>query len=157
MNGKIKKLFSILLLVFAAAGLYAQNTAPDIDLSVTITSLAKAAASGVNVPAAGTAVILNGTVIDRRVIDGDKETFFGELTVASGEWIGTEKVVVSKCIIQLEGPQFSGTIPAGRSRTVNPDEITMNSELLVYGVFLGYAETKEGLTAVVKAVGVRKL
>jgi hypothetical protein len=157
MNMTIKKLFSVLLMISAVSSLYAQNSSPAVDLSVTISSLADAVTSGRITTEAGTAVVLNGTVIDRRLINSEKETFFGELTMASGKWIGTEKVVVSKCIVQLEGPQFFETIPAGRSRTVNPDEITLNSEVLVYGVFLGYAETPEGPIAVISAGGVRKL
>lgn len=157
MNTLIKKMFTALLLIMTVSCLYAENIHSDIDLSITIASLDKAAESGSNSPEAGISVILNGTVLERRLIDAEKESFLGELILASGKWIDSESVVISKCLIQLSGPQFAETIPARRSRNVNPKEISLNSEMLVYGIFLGYAKTPDGVIAVIEAVGLRKL
>ena len=157
MNTAIKKLFIILLITIASAALADDAAAPAIDLTITVSSLDRAVQSGRGLPAAGTPAVLNGTVIERILIDGEKETFSGELVLASGEWVADDEITVSKCIILMNGPQFAETIPARRSRTVNPNEITLNSELLVYAVYLGYAETDEGLMAVLQAYSVRKL
>lgn len=162
MNTVIKKMFAVLLLLTAFSA-WAQEgnpveemSIPAVDLSVTITELARAANDGGG-PEAGTAVILNGTVIERAVINSEEANFSAELMMASGEWVGATRVEISKCIILLNGSQYSDMIPARRSRTVNPKEITLNCELLVYGMFIGYAETGEGLIAVIEAGGVRKL
>ena len=152
----IRKMF-IVFLLFSAASLWAQDGDPAVDLSITINSLYEAGQSGRNVPEAGTPVILNGTVIDRAVTNNDGEPYSAELVMASGRWIDTSEITVSKCIILLNGPEYSEMVPARRSRTVNPKEIELNSELLVYGFFLGYADTAEGILAVIQAGGVRKL
>ncbi len=160
MSKIVKKLFAILLITATAVCLYAQpaeSSAPDIDLSLTVISLAKAVETGRGIPAAGTPVIINGTVIERTLIDGEKETFAGELIIASGEWVSSAEVEVSRCAVLLNGPRFADTIPARRSRTVNPKEIETNSELIVYGVYLGYADTDDGPLAVLQAYDVRKL
>ena len=154
MNTCIKKLFFALVLCSAAFTVSAE--AAGVDLSITVISLADAVESGRNVPAEGTTVILNGTVTERRVISDEPE-FQGELLLSSGEWLSSEEISVSSCIILLQGAEFSRTIPVRRSRRPDPAEITLNSELLVYGEFLGTAETDEGVKAVVSAIGLRKL
>jgi hypothetical protein len=59
--------------------------------------------------------------------------------------------------VYLYGPEFAETIPQRRSRQVNPKEIQLNSELLVYGVFTGIVDTVEGPLAAVEAVDIRAL
>ena len=152
----IRKMFVVFLL-FSAASLWAEDSAPAVDLSITINSLYDAGISGRDMPEAGTPVVLNGTVIDRAVTNSERETYAAELIMASGRWIDSSEITVSKCIILLNGPEYSEMVPARRSRTVNPKEIEMNSELLVYGIFLGYTDTAEGVLAVIQAGGVRKL
>lgn len=156
MNGLIKKLF-ILLFLFPATGALFAEPGYDVDLSITIRTLDDAERTGKGLPEEGTPVILNGTVLSRSVITPEPENFEGELIIASGEWLESDEIRVSKCAVYLAGVQFSKMIPARRSRRVNPDEITLNSELLVYGKFLGYAETADGTIAVIQAFGVRKL
>ena len=85
------------------------------------------------------------------------DIFEGEVVVASGEWLDSDNILVSKCIVLLSGQEFSETIPVRRSRRVNPAEIPMNSELLVYGYYLGTSMTEEGMRAVIRASGIRKL
>ncbi|MDC7226195.1 MAG: hypothetical protein PQJ61_05480 [Spirochaetales bacterium] len=155
MKTVIKKIFVVLIMLTAFSA-WADDGIQPVDLSITIRSLADSALTGSS-PEAGTAVILNGTVIERTVTNPDKDAYSAELMMASGEWITDAEVTVSKCIILLNGPEYSEMVPARRSRTVNPKEIILNSELLVYGVFLGWAETSEGVIAVVEAGGVRKL
>ncbi|HAK45686.1 MAG TPA: hypothetical protein DCO79_07180 [Spirochaeta sp.] len=156
MNTVIRKIFVVLLLLTAFSA-WAEDGVPTVDLSITIRTLDIAATTGRGGPEAGTPVILNGTVIERAVVDADKASFAAELMLANGEWIDSTEVTVSRCIILLNGPEYSEMIPARRSRTVNPKEINLNSELLVYGIFLGYTETADGMIAVIESGGVRKL
>lgn len=158
MNTILKKFLLILIVLFPAASLCAQEAAaPQIDLGITVKTLSKAVNSGTGIPEAGIEVILNGTVIERALIEADEANYSAELIIANGEWVGSDEVKVSKCAVLLNGPRFAEAIPARRSRTVNPAEIQLNSEILVYGIYLGYAETEEGPLAVVQAVGIRKL
>ena len=158
MNTIRKKFLLVLFFSVTALCLYSQDISlPEIDLDITVKSLAKAVDAGRGLPQPGTPVFLNGTVIERRLIDGEAETFSGELTIANGEWVSDEDVVVSKCIVIMNGPQFAETIPARRSRSVNPKEVQLNSEVLVYAAYLGYAETDDGPIAVLLASGIRKL
>ena len=152
----IKKMFAAFLLLSAVA-VWADNGVQSVDLSITINTLYEAGMSGRGIPEAGTPVILNGTVIERNVTNAEKETYSAELIMASGRWVDSSEVTVSKCVILLNGPEFSDMVPARRSRTVNPKEIPLNSELLVYGVFLGFADTADGPLAVIQAGGVRNL
>ena len=157
MNTVIKKLFLPVLLFAAAAGIYAQDFPAGIDLDLNIRELDHAVKTGTAVPAEGTALILNGTVTARKVLDPEEATYTAQLTLASGEWVSSDDIEISECIIILQGPEFSQTVPARRSRRANPKEIELNSEILIYGHFLGVAETAEGLTAVIGASGYRKL
>jgi len=152
----VKKLFVLLFFCLSAAAISAEAPAA-IDLSITIGTLDEAVKLGRGLPEEGTPVILNGTVTSRRVIAADAESYEGELIVASGKWIDSDEIHVSRCIVLLRGPEFSETIPARRSRRVNPAEIPLNSELLVYGYYIGLAQTDDGLRAVIDAAGVRKL
>ena len=160
MNTQIKNFLVILLLIFTAASGFAQESAPadfTVDLSITISSLHRSILSGRDIPPVGTPVVFNGTVLERRLIDAERETFAGEITLAGGEWISDEEVKVYKYVILLNGPDFAETIPARRSRNENPNELTLNSEIIVYAKYLGWAETEYGPIAVLEAGGIRKL
>ncbi len=156
MSRLISKLFTVILLL-SAVPVFSQQSVPSVDMSVTVISLAKAAESGRGGPVQGTPVILNGTVLDRRVTNPDESAYSAEITLARGEWSGDSDVEIFKCIILLNGPEYSAMVPARRSRDENPKELTLNSEVIVYGVFLGYADTDDGPVAVIQSGGVRKL
>ncbi len=152
---KISAVFFIFMVLtcFTVAADPAVNMA---DLSITIKTLADAVAAG-SPPEPGTQVILNGTAISRMVIEPDPANFTGQIILANGSWINSDQVVMNKCIVLLSGAEFSKTIPVRRSRTVDPEEIVLNSEILIAGYFAGTAETEEGLLPVVVATGIRKL
>ncbi|MBI9107260.1 MAG: hypothetical protein JEZ04_11005 [Spirochaetales bacterium] len=156
MKALVKKLPALLFLCLAAAALSAEPS-ESIDLSITIRTLDEAVKNGTGLPEEGTPVILNGTVTSRRIVTPDADVFEGELILASGEWLDSDDIIVSRCIVLLRGPGFAAAIPARRSRQVDPAEIPLNSELLAYGYFLGLTRTDEGLRAVIDAVGIRKL
>ena len=49
-----------------------------------------------------------------------------------------------QCILQLKGPGFANAIPARRSRNTNPDEIELNSHILVVASVEGVRELANG-------------
>lgn len=82
-------------------------------------------------------ILISGSVAARNVIQSDETTFLGELILVDGDWIGVENVVKYECIIQLSGLEYASMIPSRRSRTVNPEEITLNSKIFIIGKVTG--------------------
>ena len=129
-----------------------------VDFSVTIRELSAAAAAQDVGALPERLVIIDGTVASRLVIDGNAETYVGQVELIGGEWLGVEKVVMYRCYLLLEGPQFANTIPARRSRTKHPDEIDLNSRILVVGELLGLFETDDGaIVPVLATYHIRKI
>ena len=103
-------------------------------------------------------VVLSGTVSARQVLNPDKENFAGMLELSSGEWIGVKDVEIYRCYIQLEGSEFSSMIPVRRSRKPKPEEIQLNTKILVLGKYLGYSEDENGNKyPVLKGFKIRKV
>ncbi|MAG13500.1 MAG: hypothetical protein CMN78_02770 [Spirochaetales bacterium] len=89
-------------------------------------------------------IIVDGAVASRVVVNGDADQYLGELELVAGEWIGVESVVRYQCILQLIGPEFAAAIPARRSRRANPNEIKLNSRILVVAKATGIRENADG-------------
>ncbi len=89
--------------------------------------------------------IITGSIAARQVINPDAETFLGEFDLVSGQWFGVEEVKMYKGILQFTGPRFSAMIPARRSRRANPDEVPLNSFVLVPVRLVGFREN-DGIT-----------
>ena len=103
-------------------------------------------------------VVLSGTVSAKQVLNPDKENFAGMLELSSGEWIGVKDVEIYRCYIQLEGSEFSSMIPVRRSRKPKPEEIQLNTKILVLGKYLGYSEDENGNKyPVLKGFKIRKV
>lgn len=103
-------------------------------------------------------IVINGTVSAREVLNPDKENFVGILELSSGEWLGVEDVEIYRCYIQLEGSDFSSAIPVRRSRKPKPEEIKLNTNILVLGKYLGYSEDETGNKyPVIKGFRIRKI
>jgi hypothetical protein len=106
----------------------------------------------------GRFVVITGEVSARQVVDGEEATFVAELEIVDGEWIGAEQILIYRCIVVLEGPEFYGMVPAGRSRTKDPREIDLNSTILVVAEVLGFTEMTAGeYVPVINAVYLRKM
>ena len=129
-----------------------------IDFDVTIRSLAIAASGEDMESLPDRLVLIDGTVVSRLVIDANADTYVGQIELIGGEWIGVEEVVMYRCLLLLEGPKFANAIPARRSRTKHPDEIDLNSRILVVGSLLGLFDMEDGTTvAVLDAIHVRQM
>lgn len=103
-------------------------------------------------------IILDGVVSGREVIYADEESFIGMLEISFGEWEGFEAIAMYKCYIQVEGLEFASMIPVRRSRTPNPAEISLNTQILVLGKYLGYTEDESGQKyPVVEGLKIRKI
>jgi len=144
----MKKFTLILFLFFILFSLSAQiNNDADtmINFDLTLKNIVQMVESGnSNDIDMDKYIILDGIVSDREVLASDKENFVGILEISYGEWEGLENVAIYKCLIQLQGLEFASMIPARRSRTPNPEEITLNTHLLIMGKYLGYSENDDG-------------
>jgi len=128
-----------------------------VDFDFSIRELSRAAeGSGGDFP--DRLVIIDGTVSARYVLDANRDTYVGQLELVGGEWLGVEEVVTYRCILLLQGTQFANAIPARRSRTKHPDEIDLNSRLLVVGTFLRLFDMEDGTTVpILDAFHIRKI
>ena len=103
-------------------------------------------------------LVINGTVSARQVLNSDKNNFEGILELSSGEWIGVKDVEIYRCYIKLEGSEFASMIPVRRSRKPKPEEIQLNTKILVLGKYLGYSEDENGNKyPVLKGFKIRKV
>ncbi len=129
-----------------------------VDFNATIASLSNAAEKG-NVEALPEKiVIIDGTVAERYVIQSGTDNFVGQLNIVGGKWIGVEEVVMYQCILLLQGEKFSNAIPARRTRNPHPDEIQVNSRIMVVGKVLALHQMQDGETVpVLDAYYIRKV
>ncbi len=158
----MKKFTFILFLSFILFSLSAQtNSSTDtiINFDLTLKKIVKLVESGnSNDIDMDQYIILDGIVSDRIILASDKENFVGRLEISYGEWEGLENVAIYKCLIQIQGLEFASMIPARRSRTPNPNEITLNTHLLILGKYLGYNEDDSGnKTPVIEGYKLRKI
>ncbi len=158
----MKKFTFILFLSFILFSLSAQtnnNADTIINFDLTLKKIVKMVESGnSNNIDMDQYIILDGIVSDRIILASDKENFVGRLEISYGEWEGLENVAIYKCLIQIQGLEFASMIPARRSRTPNPNEITLNTHLLILGKYLGYNEDDSGnKTPVIEGYKLRKI
>lgn len=105
----------------------------------------------------GRLVLFSGTIASRKIVNGDEAEFVGELELIDGEWQGTESVAMYKSFLLLEGPEFFGTIPQGRSREKNPKEIETNTRYLVIGQITELRRERDGTFPVLRVLYLRKI
>ena len=158
----MKKYTFILFLFFILFSLSAQiNDNPDsqINFDLTLKNIVTMVESGnSNNIDMDKYIILDGIVSDRMVLTSDKENFVGMLEISYGEWEGLENVSIYKSLIQIQGLEFASMIPVRRSRKPNPEEITLNTHLLILGKYLGYTEDDSGnKTPVIEGYKLRKI
>lgn len=157
----VKKLLTAVLFVSIPLFIFGQSIEDFnrvVDFGTTIRELSIAAAAGDTEALPDRLVIIDGSVASRLVIDGHAASYVGQIELVGGEWIGVEDVVTYRCYLLLKGPQFSHAIPARRSRTKHPDEIDLNSRILVVGKLLGIFDLEDGTTVpVLDVFHIRKI
>lgn len=157
----VKNAFAALFLVFLPLLIFGQ-TIEDfndvVDFDINIGSLARAAAAEDREALPDRLVIIDGAVASRLVIDGNPDTYMGQIELVGGEWLGVEEVVTYRCFLLLEGPKFANAIPARRTRTKNPEEIEVNSRIMVVAEYMGLFDMNDGTTvAVLRAHHIRSI
>jgi hypothetical protein len=138
-----KRWFALYMLIFAPFSIFGQ-TSDDfnaiVDFNTTLKDLHEAAVKGDDSTLPYRLVIIDGTVAGLEVLVADEAEYLGQVILVSGEWQGVESVVKYQCVVLLEGERFVNAIPARRSRTPHPDEIQLNSRILVVARILGIVE-----------------
>ncbi|MBI9103557.1 MAG: hypothetical protein JEY99_14180 [Spirochaetales bacterium] len=99
--------------------------------------------------------LVTGSISSRLVLDADQETYAGEFEIVSGQWIGLEDVQMYRAVIQFHGPQYSQMIPARRSRNANPNEVPLNSFVMVPVLLTGVREYEGVIIPVLEGIGMR--
>jgi hypothetical protein len=149
-------LISLLPLLIFGQNIEDFNNIVDFDFSIREISAAAAAGDVENLPER--LVIIDGSVASRLVIDGNAETYVAQIELVGGEWLGVEEVVTYRCYLLLQGPRFANSVPARRTRTQHPDEIVLNSRILVVARLLGLFDLENGTTVpVLDALLIRKM
>lgn len=108
--------------------------------------------------APGTVHVLDGTLINYRVIDSNPDSYTVELTVFQGEWPEPGRIQTYESRIFLTGPRLAEKFPERRPRIQNPPFIAPNSKVLFYGTYLRTERNQDGQPVLVfQGRGVRKL
>jgi hypothetical protein len=153
-------LLVLALLIFSVA-LGAQEPFQEIsgllDLEATLKEVTLKPELAQSLVEEGRLVLFTGTIASRKIVNGDEAGFVGELELIDGEWQGTESVAMYKSFLRLEGPVFFGTIPQGRSREKNPNEIETNTRYLVIGQIVELRREREGSFPVLKVLYLREI
>ena len=151
----------IILFTVSATGAFGQLLEQfdrTVDFSVTMRELTDAVDSGNLASLVDRVLIIDGTVASRDVYDSSPDTYLGLLELIGGEWMGVEDVVMYRCYVFLQGPQFVNAIPARRSRTKHPDEIDLNTRVLIAAELVDIQEIAPGeVVPILLAYYVRKI
>ncbi|UCF99809.1 MAG: hypothetical protein JSV89_09785 [Spirochaetaceae bacterium] len=92
-------------------------------------------------------LLLDGTVTNILILDGNEESYLVQVELVSGEWIGLEEVRSYSCWVLFSGPRFASVFPARVPRTPPPEVIESNDHILIVAVALQTVEIAEGETA----------
>ncbi|HOV64080.1 MAG TPA: hypothetical protein PLG43_09395 [Spirochaetia bacterium] len=150
--------FVLSFLLFLGVGAFCQEFDRIVDFEKTLKELSiEAAERPVGKVPPGKYLILEGLVSERWVIDPEPQTFIGEIELVGGEWIGVEAVEMWNCIVQFTGPEFASRIPAGRTRKAAPDEIAINSQVLIAGRLVEIRNVNGKNVPVVAATHIRAI
>jgi len=80
-------------------------------------------------------IILDGAVSEYMVTDKDEDSYTVEIVLVNGEWAGISDVYIYRSIIVFKGPEFKDKFPERRRSTPGPEEIPVNSGLIVVAKF----------------------
>jgi len=156
----VKKILAVLFLCIPCSifGQSDEDLNNVIDFATTLRELNKIAENGDPDALPSRFVIIDGVVASRDVVNSNPADFVGELRLVSGEWLGVEQVVRYECILVLVGPEFASAIPVRRSRTVNPNEIALNTRILAIAQAIGLYQREDGsVVPVLQAVKIRQI
>ncbi len=129
-----------------------------VDFDITLQKLSDAVANPeASILPEGKLLILRGSVASRQVLNADRETYQAELKLVTGRWIGLESVKMYSALAILSGPEFFNHVPARRSRNPHPDEIALNSDVMVVARYMGVIEREDVMLPVLDVYQLRLL
>ncbi len=128
--------FLLLTLPTSIFGISASDFEKIVDFSVTLKTLASAAAGETALPP-NRLFLLNGTVSEISFLDKEKASFRVRIRLLSGEWIGLEDVKSYACYVTFSGPEFFSVFPARAPKNPAPDTVVANTRVLVVARALG--------------------
>lgn len=141
----MKRLLCAILLLVASVALFGADKDDFdgvVDFQATLESLARQAARQPEALVQNEAVlILDGVVSAVSVLNSEPESFRAEIDLVTGEWVGLERIVMYKAVVQVAGPDFAPRIPTRRSRGRAPGGvIERNQRVVVVGTITGVAD-----------------
>ncbi len=159
---KNMKLFSILLLLILGLSCLHGQSREDftamVDFTINLETLSRLASDRADFFSDDAPlVILTGSVASRVVIRPGPEDYLAEIELVDGRWEGLEEVLIFRCVVRFEGPEFATFVPAGRSRRPPEEEIPLNASIMVIGKPLEVRRGPSGNEAVLDGYFVRIL
>lgn len=160
-GGTMKKcilfIFFIAIAILLVSGESKQDFDNTVDFSVTFKDLFDGVNSGKSFDTKKF-IVIDGSITARIVVNKEEDNFIAELELVNGEWEGLEEVEIYKCFVVLKGSDFLKRIPVKRSRKKLPNEIELNSRVLVIGKIISTRKDDEGLIIpVLEVIYVRPL
>lgn len=158
----MKKLFAwifLVMILFPVSAEDHEDFSGVVDFTVTLKILNSPSFQELE-PQSDQYFILTGAITERRVVNSDPddpEAFVGEIEIVDGEWFGLENVVMYRCIIRLSGSEFKDMIPARRTRRPKPEEIPLNTQVLIIGKLIGYLEEGSVKIPIIEGIKLRIL
>lgn len=76
-------------------------------------------------------LILDGSFASYNVIDNKENSYSVEIELINGEWKGVSDVFIYRCIVIFSGKEYAAQFPARRKSTPDPNEIPINSGLII--------------------------
>lgn len=131
----------MILSLFSVSGQTREEWVSLVDFDVTLERLSEAVSSSepMSIPE-DKLFILQGSVSSRQVLNPDQQEYQAELKLVTGRWIDLDEVKMYSALIILSGPEFFNYVPARRSRNPHPDEVALNSDVMVVARLAGVLE-----------------
>jgi|GEM_PF-1038484 len=149
--------FLIVITVLTVSGESKKDFDSIVDFSLTFKDLFEEVNRGKSIDS-DRYIVIDGSITARIVLNKEEENFSAELEVVNGNWKGLEEVEIYKCIVVLKGTDFFKRIPVKRSRKKLPNEIELNSRVLIVGKIVSVRKDDDGiLIPVLEAIYVRPI
>ena len=136
-----KSLFIFFVLFVIGSGLIFGQSAPgfdnSVDFAVSMKELGTLLNTGNTENLKSKYLILNGAVSSYTVTDKEEASYTVEVELVNGEWSGVADVFIYRSIIVFKGRQYMEKFPARRSSTPDPEEIPINSGLIIVAKYSG--------------------
>lgn len=131
----------VYLLILASVGAYAADSedfsrtiAYDVGLPDVFRAVQEGNAESVD---SDRFILLQGAVASRTVLNPAPDNFVAEVVLIDGQWDDVVAVHMYMAKVILRGPEFAERIPVRRMRNPPPNEIVLNTVVLIAAKFVG--------------------